>query len=128
MTHAESLLSHSANIKSDYMLRNAVAKGQIRVVFGDNASNELLHSPIASPLYGDYTDLPPVFISASDTEVLFDDSRLLFERLKSMGHKSELDIQHGVCHAFQAFTGIPEARITLQKVFGFLGELNEKET
>lgn len=98
VTQAETLPSHTANIRTDYMLRDAVAKGQVEVVFGNGASEELLRRPEVSPLYGDYDGLPPVFLSASDTEVLYDDSRLLYERLKEASHPVELDVQRGVCH------------------------------
>ncbi len=102
------------------MLRSSVADGKIRVVFGGNETEALLRNPVVSPLYGDYTDLPPVFLSASDTEALLDDSRRLYEKLKAEGHRTALDIQHGVCHGFQVFTGMPEARRALEKTFDFL--------
>ena len=59
---------------------------------------EYLRQPTISPLYGDFSGLPPVFFSASDTEVLLDDSKVLYEKLKKQGHQTALDIQHGVCH------------------------------
>lgn len=123
VTMAESLPSHTANIKTDYMLRSAVAEGKIKVVFGGKETEELLRRPCVSPLYGNYVGFPPVFLSASDTEALVDDSRQLYARLNADGHQTELDIQHGVCHAFQVFTAMPEAKCTLEKVFAFLANL-----
>lgn len=120
VTHAETLPSHTANAKTDYMLRDSVAQGGIRIAFGGNPDEKFLRSPLVSPLYGDYSGLPPVFLSASDTEALLDDSRLLYEKLKAEKHRTAMDIQHGVCHAFQVFTGMPEARRALQKTFDFL--------
>lgn len=121
VTHAEPLPSHTTNIKTDHMLRDAVAKGQIKVVFGDGTTEEILRRPVTSPLYGDYTDLPSIFLSASDTEVLLDDSRALYEKLKAEGHRTELDIRHGVCHAFQMFYAMPEAKAALAAAFDFIG-------
>lgn len=102
------------------MPRNSVAEGGIRVAFGGNTDEKFLRSPLVSPLYGDYSGLPPVFLSASDTGVLLDDCRLLYEKLKAEKHRTALDIQHGVCHAFQVFAEMPEARRTLQRAFDFL--------
>lgn len=120
VNQAEHYPSHSGNAKTDYMLRDAVAKGMGEPVFGKDAPREVLRSPLASPIYGDFSGLPPVFLSASDTEALLDDSRVMYEKLKAAGHRTELDIQHGCCHAFQVFPMIPEARTSLEKAFRFL--------
>lgn len=120
VNQAEHYPSHSANAKTDYMLRDAVAKGMGEPVFGKDAPVEVLRSPLASPIYGDFSGLPPVFLSASDTEALLDDSRVMYEKLKAAGHRAELDIQHGCCHAFQMVPMIPEARTSLEKAFRFL--------
>lgn len=123
VTQADQLSSYTQNAATDYMLRTAVAEGKIKVVFGSRANDwEYLHQPTISPLYGDFSDLPPVFFSASDTEVLLDDSKLLYEKLKKQGHQTALDIRHGVCHAFQVFPAIPEAKQALAVIFRTLEE------
>ena len=114
--------SHTANIKTDYMLRGSVQKGLQEPVFGKNAPEVLLKDPLASPIFGDWEGLPLVFLSASDTEVLLDDSREMYKKLSKEGHKTGLDIQHGCCHAFQIFTEMPEAKNALAKAFAFLEE------
>lgn len=118
VTQADQFPSYTANAATDYMLRTAVAEGKIKVVFGERANDlEYLRQPTISPLYGDFSGLPPVFFSASDTEVLLDDSKVLYEKLKKQGHQTALDIQHGVCHAFQVFPAMPEAKQALAVVF-----------
>ena len=47
---------------------------------------------------------------------------MLYEKLKKQGHQTALDIRHGVCHAFQVFTAMPEARQALDAVFSTLEE------
>ena len=59
---------------------------------------------------------------ATITEVLLDDSKVLYEKLKKQGHQTALDIRHGVCHAFQVFNAMPEARQALDAVFSTLEE------
>ena len=118
VTQEDQFPSYTQNAATDYMLRTAVTEGKIKVVFGKRANDlEYLRQPTISPLYGDFNGLPPVIFSASDTEVLLDDSEMLYEKLKKQGHQTALDIRHGACHAFQVFTAMPEARQALDVVF-----------
>lgn len=120
VTQAESLPSHSANVATDYLLRDAVEKGALRMVYGGPACTEgFLRDPVVSPLYGDFAGLPPVFLSASDTECLVDDARVLYQRLREAGHPAALDVRHGCPHAFQMFPRMPEARDALAAGFAF---------
>ena len=124
---AVGLPSHTENIDTDYMLRDGTTRPeQYEAVFGINdrkACVEMLKDPLISPYYGDYSDLPPVFFAASDTEVLYDDSRLLFERLKKEEHQVQLDVQHELCHAYPMLPVLPEARETIQKAMDFAGKV-----
>lgn len=123
VTQAEVLPSHRENAGTDWMLRHNVEKGQLRLVYGDRKDDmSFLRDSLVSPLYGDYAGLPPVFLSASDTEALLDDSRFLCQKLVREHHPVKLDIQHGCCHAFQVFCGMPEARKSLAAGFGFFDE------
>ena len=56
------------------------------------------------------------------SEVLLDDSKVLYEKLKKQGHQTALDIRHGVCHAFQVFTAMPETKQALAAIFRVLEE------
>lgn len=121
VTQADRFPSYTQNAATDYMLRTAIEEGKIKVVFGSRANDlEYLRQPIISPLYGDFSGLPPVIFSASDTEVLLDDSKALYEKLKKQGHQTALDIRHGVCHAFQVFTAMLEAQQTFAVIFRIL--------
>lgn len=123
VTQIDQFPSYINNAATDYMLRNTVAEGKIKIVFGKHANDlEYLSQPVISPLYGDFSELPPVILSVSDTEVLLDDSKALFEKLQKQGHLTKLDICHGVCHSFQVFTNMPEARQVLAMIFSTLEE------
>ena len=113
------LTSHTANIKTDYMLKDAVSKGIADVLFEKVEDREILKDPLISPYYGNYEGLPPIFISVSDFETLYDDSIVLYEKLKKEGHKVELDVGHGLCHAYQIMHYMPEAKRSLNKAFAF---------
>ena len=113
------LHSHHANIKTDTMLGDAVEKGLTDVLFDEKPSKEQLKDPYLSPYYGNFAGLPPIYLSCSDSEVLRDDSILLYEKLKAEGHRTGMDVYKGQCHAFQIFPWIPEARDALNKAFAF---------
>jgi monoterpene epsilon-lactone hydrolase len=111
--------SHSLNVKSDYMLRDSVIRGLGDPVY---RKEENLKDPLISPLHGNYEGLPPVYLAASDTEVLLDDTVVLYHKLKEEGHPAGLDIRHGVCHAWPVFPVMPEAKTTLNRTYAFLYE------
>ena len=121
VNQAEHYPSHFENAKTDYMLRDAVAKGMGEPVFGERSTDmNFLRIPCVSTIYGDYAGLPPIFLSVSDYEALLDDSQMLYKKLKKEGHPVELDIKHGLCHAFQVLPFMPESRQTIKKTFDFL--------
>jgi monoterpene epsilon-lactone hydrolase len=41
--------------------------------------------PIASPLFGDFSDFPPMLINASKTDILYDDAVRLAEHVRAIG-------------------------------------------
>jgi monoterpene epsilon-lactone hydrolase len=62
-------------------------------------------NPLASPLYGDLTGLPPVRIHVGDDEVLLDDSRRYVERAVAAGVDAKLDLWMGMPHGFVTNVG-----------------------
>jgi epsilon-lactone hydrolase len=78
-------------------------------------------NPFASPAYADLTGLPPLLIQASDSEVLLDDSRRVFENAKKVGVEATLKIWRGVPHGWQIFAPIlPEGRTALREASIFV--------
>ncbi|MBQ6560690.1 MAG: alpha/beta hydrolase [Erysipelotrichaceae bacterium] len=120
------LPSHTRNIGTDYMLGNAVAKGLCDVLFAGDFDRERLKDPLLSPYYGDYAGLPPIFLSASSSETLYDDTMILYDKLKTERHETEIDIRNGVCHAYQIMPYMPEARKTLDKAFAFVNKIKKE--
>ena len=91
------------------------------------------HNPLASPLYADLADLPPLLIHVGEDEVLRDDSTRLADRARAAGVSVELKIWPVVPHAWQLAPHlIPEARQSLLESAAFLrarvvpAELNKK--
>lgn len=75
----------------------------------------------ASPLYGDFTGLPPLLIQASDSEVLLDDARRVVDKARAAGVEVEFRQWAGVPHAWQIFARfLPEARVALRQAGDFI--------
>ena len=80
-------------------------------------------NPLASPLYGELTGLPPIRVHVGDDEVLLDDSRRYVARAVAAGVDAELDVWMGMPHGF--VTGIGEfdaARQALSAIGAFTAE------
>lgn len=77
--------------------------------------------PLASPVYGDPTGLPPLLFHVGDREVLRDDSVRMVERAKAAGVEASLRVFPVVAHAWQfADRLLPEATASLDEAAAFL--------
>lgn len=77
---------------------------------------EMVHNPLAAPFYGDFIGCPPIYLWASDSEVLRDDSVILYEKLKAAGHPCRLYMRDGMIHTWLIIPYIPEAKRDLRTV------------
>ncbi len=76
--------------------------------------------PLVSPLYGDLSGLPPVWICVSDNEVLRDDSIRLAEKIKS--NKGSVELLQWVAqpHVWPTFYPLlPEAKVSVKQMAAF---------
>lgn len=74
-------------------------------------------APLVSPLYGDFSGLPPLFIQVGDNEVLLDDAVRVAERARAAGVEVDLEVWDGMWHVFQnSADHVPEARQALEKI------------
>jgi len=67
------------------------------------------NDPLASPLRGRLSGLPPILIHVGDDEVLLDDSRRYVERAVAAGVDARLDVWTGMPHGFPASVGAIKA-------------------
>jgi salicylate hydroxylase len=72
--------------------------------------------PLVSPLYGDLSGLPPMFLTASKGEVLLSDTTRLVERAKRAGVEVEARIVEDSVHVYPIFPFLPETVSTLQAI------------
>jgi epsilon-lactone hydrolase len=78
--------------------------------------------PLASPIFGDLSNLPPLFICASSTEVLLDDSLRLAGRAKQCGVEVGLSLWEDLPHAWPVLIGfrLPEAHAAVREIADFM--------
>lgn len=62
-----------------------------------------LRQPLASPLYGDLSGLPPLLIQVGSRETLLDDAVRITARAKAQGVDVELEVAEGQIHVWQIF-------------------------
>lgn len=63
-------------------------------------------SPLASPLFGDLTQLPPALIQVGSLETLLDDSRELARRAAAAGANARLQIFDGMIHEWHLLSAL----------------------
>lgn len=79
-----------------------------------------MHDPMVSPINGDLSGLPPLYIQVSDSEMLLDDSLRLARRGHTYDVEVNVDLWHKVPHVWQAFAFLPESNEALEKAGSFL--------
>lgn len=72
--------------------------------------------PLVSPLFGDLTGLPPLFVTASQGEVLLSDATRLAERAERAGLDVTLRIVEDSVHVYPIFPFLPETQTTMQEL------------
>ena len=67
-------------------------------------------NPLASPLLGDLSNLPPTLVQASEAEMLLDDARRYVYKACASGSPAKLQTWAGMLHIWQIFDPqIPES-------------------
>ncbi len=97
--------SYETRAEADpFFMKQQVAE-LVRSYLGGVDAND----PLASPLQGRLSRLPPIRIHVGDAEVLLDDSRRYVERAVAAGVDARLDVWTGMPHGFVASIGAVKA-------------------
>jgi acetyl esterase/lipase len=103
--------------KSDPLLPIAALQRVDEMYAGDWDASD----PELSPLYADLTGFPPLFLMASDNEVLRDDTVLFAQRAQEAGLSVKLEVWPILPHAFPLFVRwMPEARQAIADIVAFI--------
>jgi monoterpene epsilon-lactone hydrolase len=73
--------------------------------------------PLVSPLFGDYSGLPPILIQVGDAEIVLDHSTRYAERAKAAGVDVTIEVWDDMIHVFQLFAPmLPEGQQAIDKI------------
>ena len=109
-------LSHFENTDKDPMLRTDILKKTATLYTDKNLSHHLI-----SPINNDFAGITPVLIQVGENEVLLDDSKILAQKLKSVGAVAELEIQEGMFHVWHYFAKyLSEGRQAVSRIGRFV--------
>ena len=77
--------------------------------------------PLISPLYAQLDQLPPLFISVGEDEVLLDDATRLAAKARQAGVPVELHIGERMVHCYPVFSPLfPEATAIMARICAFI--------
>jgi monoterpene epsilon-lactone hydrolase len=88
---------------------------------GMYARPEQFLDPGVSPLFGDFSGLPPLLFQAGSLEALQDESVRAAQRAHAAGVFVELEIWERMAHVFQAQPLLPQAGEALGNIVRFIG-------
>ncbi len=78
-------------------------------------------TPYLSPLYGDYTNFPPLLIQVGTYEMLYDDARRVFEKAEEAGVNVTFSSYYGMFHCFQeTLPELPESKLAWTEIRTFI--------
>ena len=107
--------SYKENLRTDCIVSNL--SDEVCAVYLRSRDKKVMRDPIAAPYYGDYTGCTPVELWVSDSEVLRDDSYILFEKLKEQKVLTRMYVHSGMMHTWLVIPELPEAKKDL-KILG----------
>ena len=107
-----------SNEPSDLILSAARLQEFADWYVGDGVSAD---DPLASPIFADLHDLPPMLIQVGDQEMLLDDSITFAKKAKTAGVDVTLDVWEDMFHVWHAIAAIiPEAQEAIEQVGVFI--------
>jgi acetyl esterase/lipase len=109
--------TYATRAEADTMFSKNSAEQAARFYLDGHAATD----PLASPVFGDWRGLPPLFIQVGDAEVLLDDAA----RLAKVARDAGVDVEHHVYpempHVWQTnFPAFPEAVQAVTQIAAFI--------
>jgi len=109
--------SLTTRAEADPMITMPLIKRFIRHYIGDRDPRE----PEISPLYGDYSGLPPLLLHVGDSEVLLDDTLRVADKARKAGVPVEVEVFPHQIHIFHFFASImPEVIPAIESIGAFI--------
>lgn len=111
------VVDHNQNENKDFIVMKGCSEALKRMYVREaNVENFYV-----SPIYGDFNDYPPTFITCDINETLYGDSVALYEKLVEAGVPVEMIKAEGAYHAFAVTgTNAPETTKILEENVAFM--------
>jgi len=112
--------SFSTKADVEFILDPEEVRESAKLYLGDASP----YTPLASPLYADLKNLPPILIQVGKDEILLSDSSRFAERAEAAGNDIRLEIWEGMFHVWQFSANIlPEGRQAIERIGKFLDKI-----
>lgn len=111
--------SWTKNSKADFMLKRIPTLQSAHIYLRDTDPR----SPLASPLFGDLKDLPPILLQVGSHETILSDSKEFVEKARSAGVDATFEVWEGMQHEWQyAASILPEGRQAIAHIGDFIAK------
>lgn len=77
-------------------------------------------NPFASPLFGDFSNLPPLLIHVGSKEILLDDATRISDKADTAGISASVEVFDGMPHVFQTYPNLPETKGSISRIGSFI--------
>lgn len=113
--------SRRFNFKKDALFGEAYPKLLVDNPYIEDVKNR--KDPYVSPIYGNYKNFPKTLIQYGSDEILSDDSKFVYNAMKTSGVDVKLEEYEGMIHVFQLFPMLDKRDEALKNISNFLGEI-----
>ncbi len=112
--------TYETNASSDVLFSKASATEASGLYLGDHDPKD----PLISPVFGDWTGLPPLLIQVGDTEVLLDDAALVASTARQSGVEVDHHVYADMPHVWQvSYPAYPESVAAVDEMAAFIGRV-----
>ncbi|NCG24805.1 MAG: alpha/beta hydrolase fold domain-containing protein [Actinobacteria bacterium] len=97
-----------------------LSDGALRAMADDYRAGRPTNDPLISPIYADFTDFPPTFISTGTRDLLQSDAVRVSAAMREDGVDVTLRVWEGMWHVFEFYRELPEARASMTEIADFI--------
>lgn len=108
------LPSYRENAEKDAIVANHVE--EILTMYFQSHDEQQIKNPLFAPYYGDFAGCAPIYLWASNAEILRDDSVKMYEKLRKENHPCNLYLRNGMMHTWMIIPFFPEAKKDLTRM------------
>lgn len=89
------------------------------------AGSDTLENPLISPLFGDFSNLPPLLFQVGNDEILLDDSTQAAEAARAAGVDVTLQVFDEMFHVFHMVPFLPETKKAFENIHVFIKRVEQ---